>query len=351
VSELHLRFTTGPHAGLHYAAGGTRVRIGRSRDNDVVLDDDGTPDASRHHAEAVLERGDWWIADLGAANGTLVNGRRIDRARLRDGDQVALGAHVLAVRITDRTRGRWAAGVVGAALTFTLVALLVVGRKPAGFQDAATRAEHATYLVATEDANHRAVVGTAFAGSDDGLFATNAHVAHEVQRRVTGGQRAMLIRTEPTPDVRPVAALWAHPGWAPGSIRDDVAVLQARSGTRSTPLPLADTAALGHVRRGTAVALFGFPAASTDLQRPRGRLNVDMVGDIRSGRYFAVGLNILPGTSGSPIFLDDGTVVALAAGGDFGRSRATGTPVGSGANWGVSVVALRELLATVTRQP
>ena len=59
---------------------------GRSRECDCVLDD---PNVSRRHAE--LRRGptgDWEIVDLGSTNGVKVNGRRLDAAAPRPGDEV-----------------------------------------------------------------------------------------------------------------------------------------------------------------------------------------------------------------------------------------------------------------------
>jgi ABC-type multidrug transport system ATPase subunit/pSer/pThr/pTyr-binding forkhead associated (FHA) protein len=71
----------------------TTVRIGRDSDNDIVIDDDLL--VSRHHAE-VRRRGDggWEIVDLRSHNGTFVNGRRIDSARLDERDAVGIGRHV-----------------------------------------------------------------------------------------------------------------------------------------------------------------------------------------------------------------------------------------------------------------
>jgi ABC-type multidrug transport system ATPase subunit len=68
--------------------GGT-VRIGRSQDSDLVLDD---PLVSRHHAELRrLPDGLWQLADLGSFNGTFVNGRRVDAAVLRELDLIGIG--------------------------------------------------------------------------------------------------------------------------------------------------------------------------------------------------------------------------------------------------------------------
>lgn len=64
------------------------LTIGRADDCDLVLDD---PTISRHHA--VLRRipGGWCLRDAGSLNGIRVNGWRIDEARIRPGDELALG--------------------------------------------------------------------------------------------------------------------------------------------------------------------------------------------------------------------------------------------------------------------
>jgi len=66
-----------------------RITIGRSARNDLCVED---PFASRLHAE-VRKRGDaFWIADLGSANGTLINSARLTApVQLRDRDIVRIG--------------------------------------------------------------------------------------------------------------------------------------------------------------------------------------------------------------------------------------------------------------------
>ncbi|HEV2665993.1 MAG TPA: SpoIIE family protein phosphatase, partial [Blastocatellia bacterium] len=66
-----------------------RITIGRSARNDLCVED---PFASRLHAE-VRKRGDaFWIADLGSANGTLVNTARLTAPlQLRDLDVIRIG--------------------------------------------------------------------------------------------------------------------------------------------------------------------------------------------------------------------------------------------------------------------
>lgn len=72
---------------VHAAA--SVVRIGRAPENEIVLDD---LLVSRRHAELRrLPDGDYELTDLGSHNGTYVNGRRIEQARLEELDVVAVG--------------------------------------------------------------------------------------------------------------------------------------------------------------------------------------------------------------------------------------------------------------------
>jgi pSer/pThr/pTyr-binding forkhead associated (FHA) protein len=64
------------------------VVLGRSREADVRVAD---VNASRRHAELRQEDSSYWIVDLGSTNGVEVNGKRVDRARLSDGDRITIG--------------------------------------------------------------------------------------------------------------------------------------------------------------------------------------------------------------------------------------------------------------------
>ena len=68
------------------------TRIGRRPSADVVLDD---ATVSRRHALVMERDGGVVIADDRSRNGLFVNGLRVSQARLRNGDEVQLGARVM----------------------------------------------------------------------------------------------------------------------------------------------------------------------------------------------------------------------------------------------------------------
>lgn len=65
-----------------------RVTIGRAADNDIQVE---ARFVSRYHAAVVAGPNQTVIEDLGSTNGLLVNGRRVARHLLRDGDVVRVG--------------------------------------------------------------------------------------------------------------------------------------------------------------------------------------------------------------------------------------------------------------------
>jgi hypothetical protein len=67
---------------------GDRMIMGRLKSCDLCL---GDANASRKHAVLEREGTGWALVDLGSTNGTLVNGERVSRVRLRDGDLITIG--------------------------------------------------------------------------------------------------------------------------------------------------------------------------------------------------------------------------------------------------------------------
>jgi len=67
---------------------GRRTRIGRGSDNELVLD---TKHISRYHAVLLAGPVNTTIEDLNSTNGVFVNGKRVARQVLKDGDRVTIG--------------------------------------------------------------------------------------------------------------------------------------------------------------------------------------------------------------------------------------------------------------------
>jgi VWFA-related protein len=75
--------------------------IGRSGDNDIILDD---PATSRQHAKIKLEGQTFVIYDLGATNPTEVNRQEIVKHQLMDGDRVKIGETVLVFKQINQSQ-------------------------------------------------------------------------------------------------------------------------------------------------------------------------------------------------------------------------------------------------------
>jgi pSer/pThr/pTyr-binding forkhead associated (FHA) protein/tetratricopeptide (TPR) repeat protein len=75
-------------AGLDYPVEKAECVIGRTEDNDIVINH---RSISRNHAKIVLEGETYKIVDLGSANGVRVNGEDYGKVELRKGDIIELG--------------------------------------------------------------------------------------------------------------------------------------------------------------------------------------------------------------------------------------------------------------------
>jgi hypothetical protein len=79
--------------GKRMVVGPAGATIGRSRQCDIVLTD---PNVSRRHAELRPRGGSWVLSDLGATNGVVLGGRRIEAPEVvRPGDRIELGTSIL----------------------------------------------------------------------------------------------------------------------------------------------------------------------------------------------------------------------------------------------------------------
>ncbi|MEZ4261751.1 MAG: FHA domain-containing protein [Polyangiaceae bacterium] len=97
-----LRFISGKYQGGEFPIVNDKpIIVGRSSDLDMVLVEDMV---SRKHARISMQQDQIWIEDLGSTNGTFVNGEKIKRARLKEGDRVLIGTSILKVIAGEGSR-------------------------------------------------------------------------------------------------------------------------------------------------------------------------------------------------------------------------------------------------------
>src|SRR4051794_26216886 len=96
---VQLTIVTGDQAGRNVEVDGSELVIGRATDTNVTIHD---ANVSRRHASITpLGDGTVELRDLGSANGTFVNGERVEAVVLRGGEQLQLGDTVFHVQGRD----------------------------------------------------------------------------------------------------------------------------------------------------------------------------------------------------------------------------------------------------------
>ena len=87
---------SGFYEGLEVCVDRDWLVIGRGRSADMVLAE---PTISRSHAAVGYDSEGFFVQDLGSTNGTLVNGAKIERSILKNGDLLQMGKLSLAVTL------------------------------------------------------------------------------------------------------------------------------------------------------------------------------------------------------------------------------------------------------------
>jgi len=96
-----LRFISGKYQGGEFPIYPDKpIVVGRSSDLDMVLVEDMV---SRRHAKIAFAGDSITIEDLGSTNGTFVNGEKVKKARLKEGDRVLIGTSILKVVAADQS--------------------------------------------------------------------------------------------------------------------------------------------------------------------------------------------------------------------------------------------------------
>lgn len=104
--KVELRVTSGPHEGARRVFE-TRGAFAVGRSSLVPFSMPEDRKLSREHFAIEVNPTFCDLVDLGSTNGTKVNGRRVDRARLSDGDAIAAGGSAIVVGLVETARGEF----------------------------------------------------------------------------------------------------------------------------------------------------------------------------------------------------------------------------------------------------
>ncbi|MCE9614442.1 MAG: FHA domain-containing protein [Lentisphaerae bacterium] len=124
--DYTLSATSGAIRGTKYRNWEGVLTLGRGLDNTVVLPDDA---ASTHHAQILHQGQEFFVQDLNSANGTFLDGTRVQREPLKHGQKLRIGSTYFTFSVVDLAKKRKALRVAliatGSVFLITLLALLL----------------------------------------------------------------------------------------------------------------------------------------------------------------------------------------------------------------------------------
>ena len=335
-----------------------RFVLGRVQGCDLVIRDER---ASRQHAELRVEAaGGVRVVDLGSANGTFVDGRRVTEALLAGGEELVVGGVELALlarrpasaggdapppswsvvgRLVDsRTRGArratWAAlGAAALALAAVGVVLLVGGGDDDAVPQVVRELTPSTLLVEALRGERRTATGSGWVlDARQGLVVTAGHVVNEGERYRVGGRPAEVVAAAPC---------------------EDLALLRVRGagGLKTAPLGTGSD-----LEQGETVVALGFAAnaaAGDAATSTRGVVSATSVAfrdpspDVPAYQdAIQTDTALNPGYSGGPLADLDGRIVGVNAAAR--TSGSDGRPL-EGQNFAIGIDRARQVLAELRR--
>jgi pSer/pThr/pTyr-binding forkhead associated (FHA) protein len=92
MAKLYLRFEQNDQVLKEVSLTQAATTIGRLPDNSVQIDNLAV---SGHHAKISWNQDHYVVEDLGSLNGTFINNERVAKAKLKHGDQIKIGKHLV----------------------------------------------------------------------------------------------------------------------------------------------------------------------------------------------------------------------------------------------------------------
>ncbi len=106
---MQLTFLKGKRAGESRSFNPPGIFIGRGKDNDLQLLEDGI---SQYHAKILFDNDKWSLYDMNSSNGTKINGKKIDKpVLLKPKDVIYIGNNALRFETEESPAGKYAPSV------------------------------------------------------------------------------------------------------------------------------------------------------------------------------------------------------------------------------------------------
>lgn len=302
------------------------LRYGRSSDSPIYISD---PSVSMRHASLEWVDGSWYIEDLQSTNGTFVNGQRVSRCVVNDGDSIYLGKFKLEFENGElRLQGKENSTSVPVTASkfkslssnrIVLSVLLVAGLMLTAFAmqskswfgsgETANATRATVLIVASDSSGEDCWSGSGFVVGDGSMVVTNAHVAAPGSEDSYLKRQCTNLMVGYTTDDRQAPSVFRTAGVLEISERDDLALLKISDplkGIKGLELQKA------RVAIGDSLTVYGYPALGGDtITVSNGVVSgFDSSGGSELIKISAV---INSGNSGGPVIGRDNKVIGVAS--------------------------------------
>ena len=304
----------------------TAIRYGRSEDSPLRISDSSV---SLMHASLEWIDGSWFIEDLQSTNGTFVNGERVSRLLVVNGDIVYLGQFKLMFQDGElklpgqETSPSIPASINGVSVSSSkrivmmaslFVALLVIGFAIQGrswFSSGKTaNATKATvFIVASNSSGEDCWSGSGFVVGDGSMVVTNAHVAAPGSEDSYLEKQCTNLKVGYTTDDRKAPSIFRVARVLEISESEDLALLEI-----SEPLKGIESLELQNARLaiGDSLTVYGYPALGGETITVSNGV-VSGFDSSEGSELIKISAVINSGNSGGPVIGKDNKVIGVAS--------------------------------------
>lgn len=302
------------------------IRYGRSEDSPLRISDSSV---SLRHASLEWVDGSWFIEDLQSTNGTFVNGERVSRSLVVNGDIVFLGQLKLVFQDAELKPPRQENSIpssIGANSSSTsssnrlvimaslFVALLVVGFAIQGRSwfnsgNTANATKATVFIVASNSSGEDCWSGSGFVVGDGSMVVTNAHVAAPGSKDSYLEKQCTNLKVGYTTDDRKAPSIFRVARVLEISESEDLALLEI-----SEPLKGIESLELQNARLaiGDSLTVYGYPALGGETITVSNGV-VSGFDSSEGSELIKISAVINSGNSGGPVIGKDNKVIGVAS--------------------------------------